>query len=133
MKALLVTLGIILLLGFSTQLLRHLYVMWISPTTSVLDEYKDKTEKEFTASESLDELLKQYDEAYRKNKEWEVGKTPEEIAKRSLEQRQSMDNLKQAIEAWETRSQDISELQFFWWCGVCCGVLGIICFGRVNQ
>jgi hypothetical protein len=135
MKAFLVTAGLLFLLGLSTQLLRHVYVAWLEPRTSALDKYKDKTEKEIIASESVDDLLKQYDEAQAKHKEWEGDKTPAQKAKEGYwqESYKSKEELKKAIDAWESRSREISELHFFWWCGVCCVVLGLVSFVRTNQ
>jgi hypothetical protein len=124
------TLGMLGLLGLSTQFLRHLYVRWIAPRTSVLDKYQEKTEKDIAASQSLDELLKQYDEAHRKVKKWEESKTQEERAKAGTwdEPHRSAEKLKEAITAWESRSREISELHFFWWCGLGCVGLGLVAF-----
>jgi hypothetical protein len=135
MRAFLVTAGLLFLLGLSTQLLRHIYVGWLEPRASVLDKYKDKTEKDIVASESLDELLRQYEEAQTKHKEWEQGKTPAQKAKEAYlqESYKSKEELKEAIEAWENRSREISELHFFWWCGLFCVGLGLACFVRANQ
>lgn len=135
MKALLVTLGMLGLLYLSSQFLRHLYVKWIAPTASVLDKYEDQTDKGIAASESLESLLQQYDEAYRKVKEWEKDKTEEERVKASSweEPHKSADKLKQAIKTWEGRTQEIAELHFFWWCGLVCIALGLGCFVWGNQ
>lgn len=123
------------LLGLSTQLLRHLYVGWLAPTTSVLDKYKDKTEQDIGASQSLEELIQQYDETQNKAKEWEKDKTPEQIAKEAYwaEPHKATGKVKEAIDAWENRRREISELHFFWWCGVLCVALGMIILVRANQ
>ena len=134
MKAFLVTTGMLALLGLSTQFLRHLYVGWIAPTTSVLDKYQDKTDQDIEASQSLDELLQQYDEARSKYKEWEQGKSREQIAKEGHweESYKSMEKVKRAIDAWENRLREIAELHFFWWCGLTCVALGLVCLLRAN-
>lgn len=132
MKSLVVTLGILFLLGFSTQLLRHVHARWIAPTTSVLDAYRDETDKDIAASTTLEELHRQYEETHREWKERGLGKTDKEKHgnERWWELNNSENKLRQAIESWEQRSREIGELHFFWWSGFLCAAAGLICFLR---
>ncbi len=41
--------------------------------------------------------------------------------------------LKQAIQTWEDHSRQIIELQFFWWCGFLCAIVGGVCYLRIHR
>jgi Flp pilus assembly protein TadB len=135
MNPLLVTLGILTFLSLSTQLFRHVHVAYVVPRLSVLNKYDEKTEKDIAASQSIEVLLRQYEEARQRIKQLEDDKTEEEKVKlpRVGEPYTSEHKLKEAIQAWESRSREIGELHFFWWCGFLCLFLGLACFLRSNR
>lgn len=139
MRALLVTLGILALSALSSQLFRHIYVRSVAPTTTVLEKYKDKTEKDIDTSQSLDELVRQYEAAYNKQKEWEkqnkwdqvTDEGPSDLhrakAREWAELNRPVAKLERAIREWEERSQEVLQLHFFWLCGAGCAIVGLLC------
>ena len=129
MKPLFVTLGILGFTVLSTQFFRHLNVYWFPLKDSVLDKYEEKTEKEIADSQSLAELISQYENARRKVKEWEKGKSKDEIEKSRFNDdlRRDESKFRQAIQEWESRSREIIDLHFFWWIGLGCICLGLVC------
>jgi hypothetical protein len=125
MGALQKTLFIIALLVLLTQTVRHLYVRWVEPTSSALDKYELPVKEEIKKANSLDELLKQYDEARKKTPEAENRAVdPLTISGRPSE----TDVLKTAIQEWEARTKEIFELRFFWGCGLVLLLLGLLCY-----
>ena len=120
MKPLLVTLGMLGLLIATTQLLRHLCVVWMPPTASLIDPFDDRTDKDVFASLGISELTKQYDEVRRKIKVVEAGKPADERGKINIweEPYKTEDKLRSAIQTWEVRNREMVELHFFWWCGL---------------
>jgi hypothetical protein len=135
MKPLLVTLGLLGLLMASTQLLRHISVAWMPPTASALDKFDERTDKDSTASLSIEELTKQYDDVRRKIKVEDAGKTEEERNQVNIwkEPYKTENRLRSAIQTWENRSREIAEVHFFWWCGFVCVGLGVIGFAKGNR
>jgi hypothetical protein len=135
MKALLLTLGMIGFLSITTQLFRHAYLTCVAPKSSVLEKYDDKTDKDNTASLSIEELTKQYDDVRAQIKVLNAGKTEQDKAKANIweEPFKSEDKLRAAIQMWESRNREMMELHFFWWCGALCIVLGLIGFWKGNR
>jgi len=63
MRATMTTLFVIAMLISSTQTFRHIYVKWIQPTSSALDEFKDETSIKAESSKNINELMVSYREA----------------------------------------------------------------------
>ena len=61
MKGLLRTLAILASLMLAIQTVRHTYVLWFAPRTSVLERYDRPLAKTIDSAQSLDELLQKYD------------------------------------------------------------------------
>ena len=112
MQALQKTLFIIALLALLPQTVRHLYVRWFEPTSSVLDKYEPPVKEGIKQAGSLDELVKQYDEA--KKKAGEAKKTAEDETRKKASEAEGHDAavvyqapdsereiLKAAIQEWE--------------------------------
>jgi len=115
MGALQKTLFIIALLTLLTQTVRHLYVRWVEPTSSALDKYEPTAKEEIKSANSLDELVKQYDEALKKTPEAE-SKAADPMT--TFGQPSETEIIKTAIREWEARTKEIFELRFFWVCGL---------------
>jgi hypothetical protein len=61
MKSLRIIVFVLAMIVLTTQAVRHIYVRYIEPRTSVLDKYdQTETQKAIKAAESLDKLLAQY-------------------------------------------------------------------------
>ncbi len=146
MKALRTVVFILAMLVLATQAVRHVYVRFIEPRTSALDQYdQTETQKAIQAAESLDELLEQYAPAQKQVedldaqlKKMKEGKTHDEIIvarnKFNEEHEEEYDrakDLKKAIREWETKSKEILELRVFWAFGFGLFLIGIFLQARV--
>jgi hypothetical protein len=134
MEALQKTLFVLALLALAPQTVRHLYVKWLEPTTSVLDKYQPPLEEGIKKAGSLEELVKQYDEARKKLDEAKK-KLPEDEGESSPNSAavlsplsHSESTLKAAIQDWESKAKEIFELRFFWSCGLVFLLLGLLCY-----
>jgi hypothetical protein len=136
MRPLQITLFVMGLLVLTTQTFRHVYVKWVEPTTSVLDQFNDQTEQDIAAAKSLDELVTLYAEVHRKVKEEDL-KTKDakerDYSRTEREPYKSEWKLRQAIETREGHSKKIFELHFFWACGAGSLVVGLLCYRLVNR
>jgi hypothetical protein len=135
MKPLQKTLFIIALLTLSAQTVRHLYVRWIEPTSSVLDKYEAPVKEGIKKAGSLEELDKQYEEARKKFLESEpkiygAGNGDAQLMKAHLQNSETENALKTAIQEWERMTKEIFELRFFWLCGLAILILGLLCYKR---
>lgn len=141
MKTLKIAVFVLAMLVLTTQAVRHVYVRFIEPRTSVLDKFdQTDTQKAIKAAGSLNELLKQYDQAR---------KQTEDLDKqlKSLEQNKSKDeidvirerfkydhkgeykresDLKCAVNEWEEKSEEILELRVFWAFGFAMLLIGTL-------
>lgn len=129
MKTLRIVICILAMLVLATQAIRHVYVRFIEPRTSVLDRYeKTETQQAIQSAGSLRDLVARYDKAKKITDEldsqlnsMEVGKTKDEIDvvredfKDDHEQEyRSERDLESAIQEWEEKSKEILELRVFW-------------------
>jgi len=119
------TLFIIALLTLLAQTVRHVYVKWVEPTSSVLDKYESPAQGEIKKASSLGDLVKQYDEARKKIPEDE---NPAEYSPTISKQKAEAETLRGAIQTWEYQTKQISELRFFWGCGLVLLLLGILLY-----
>ncbi len=127
MRTLQKTLFILAMLTLLTQTVRHVYVRWIEPTGSVLDKYESPVREEIKKAESIDELVKQYDEARKKPVVADVSVgDPTTISGR----RSETELLRQAIQDWEGKTRELFELRFFWVCGLVLLLLGLLCYTK---
>jgi len=136
MRVLQIVLCIIGLIILSTQTFRHVYVKWVQSYDSVLDSYDDKVIKEIKESDNLEELLSQYDVAYKKVKEYENDPINPEIKWRERDDKEpykSEIKLKKAIERWEYHEKQIQKLRFYWLCGLLSVCTGFIVYMKVDQ
>jgi len=139
MQVLQKTLFILALLALLPQTVRHLYVRWLEPTSSVLGKYEPPVKEGIKQAGSLDELVKQYDEAKKKADEAKK-KAEDETRKKASEAEghdaaivyqapdSELEILKAAIQEWESRAKEIFELRFFWSCGLVLLLLGLLCY-----
>lgn len=151
MKTVQKTLFVLTALILFTQTLRHVYVRSLEPTGSVLDRYQSQVSEDIKRADSLDELVKLYDEAHTKvqaaNAEAEARRERRSnAADRDNEAKAADDEdegpnpgrepyksealLKSAIQDWESKSNQVFELHFFWFSGLGFLILGLICYTR---
>ncbi len=136
MRTLQIVLCIIGLIFLSTQTFRHVYVKWVQSTDSALDLYDDKTDRDIKVSKSIEELVSQYDKAYKSVKEYENDTNNPKLKWRERERTEpykSEIKLKKAIEKWEYHQLQIQKLRFYWFCGFFSICLGFFVYVKIDQ
>lgn len=137
MNALLKTLAIVAFLALASQTVRHAYILWLQPRTSVLDKYDRPLRDEITSANSLDELVRRYDPIRK-----QVDQIRQERAKSKdsspgididVEPFKSEHALSDAIKEWEDRAKEIRELRFYCIIGLAFFVLGLACYKKLNR
>ncbi len=144
MKAAATVLFVIAMLVSSTQTFRHVYVKWIAPSTSVLDEFKDKGELEIESAKTLDELVELYRESKQRIKEYAADETNPKITYRYDDRGRGYDE-RQIKEPYKSeyrirreinnREQDLNrlfKLKFYWGAGLISSLLGLFVARKVN-
>jgi len=134
-KRLQITLFILGLTALGSQTLRHAYVKWIEPRTSVLDRFQEKVESDISNSTNLQQLVLLYQQADEKVKEFErTHPEPEqkesEYRRDEKEPYKSRTKVRQAIEEWEQKHKEILEVVFFWTAGVTFLLVGLFAVRR---
>jgi len=129
MRILRITVFILALLVLLTQAVRHVYVRYLEPRTSVLDKFENTEGKKIIQSAmDISDLLEKYEPAKQHVDQLDE-KLKQELSKKTrdeyymLEQKWKEDHkheyeleeeLKAAIQEWEKRSNEILELRVFW-------------------
>ena len=136
MRSLQATLFVLVMMALTTQSFRHVYVKWIEPRGSVLDEFKEPVEKDIAASKSLAELKAMYAKAHAAKKGYEGGKTLEEIdlARRTDRDVYKEENqLREAIDKVEDQNRSLFQLWFYWLCGLASVAVGLLAYVKINR
>ena len=119
MRAVRLTVFVLATLCLSAQLVRHTYVRWLERHESVLDKY-DTVKSEIMTSASLESLEKRFAEELAKEKaereRKRAARTQEKEANEPYEQLAS-DKLRDAIQDWERKRNEVRELRYFWAAG----------------
>jgi hypothetical protein len=137
MRVTLAILGLFALLIVAAQTFRHVYVRWVEPRDSVLDQFREKTEQEIAASKTLEELAALYSDA-KKLVQAEDAKHAEDTdseadyRRRQREPYTSEELLRGAITERESHERLLQETHFFWWVGFGCALLGFIAYFHVH-
>lgn len=130
-RIVLVILGIYALLHVTAQSFRHAYILNVEARTSALAEF-EPVKEQLAEAKDLDELVAFARASHAKLKEWEAGKSSEELrqADHSEEPYHSFALARDAIETWEDHLNQLRELHFFWWCGAVCLLAGLVVWQR---
>lgn len=136
MRGLQTTMFVLLLIVLTTQTFRHVYVKWIEPTGSVLDEFRPPVEQDIAQTESLDALKAQYAQAYEARAAYEKSARLSEVdmARRTdqdVYQRER--ELREAIERVEAQDRTRFQLWFYWLFGVASVLLGLLAYAHVSR
>lgn len=145
MKALQVTLLIVALSLLGLQFARHAYLKFFEDNSSVLDRF-NKTDAEKTAekAESLSDLMKAYEpvrksydeleaELDKKMKDvppedrWKFRQAYETDHKETYRRESTLSS---AIDDWERKSREVSELRVFWAFGLVMFLVGLACYPK---
>lgn len=135
MRTLLTTLFVVFMVVLTSQTFRHVWVKWIEPKGSVLDEFREPVEKDIAESKSLDELKALYAKAHAGRKTFESGKSLEEI---DLAQRtdrpayQDERQLEEAIKKVEDQDKTLFQVWFYWGCGLVSLLFGLFATVKVD-
>lgn len=145
MNGLKITILILSLLVLMTQGARHIYVRYIEPRISALDQFEDSDAKKVIRSaKSLSEIMSEYEPARRRvdelNKELKTQlseQTRDEYymyeqkwREDHREEYKREEELKSAVKDWENRSKEILELRVFWSFGFSFFLLGAFLISR---
>ena len=136
MKPLLKTLAILACLCLIVQMVRHAYLLWLEPRSSVLDRYDKPLKDEISSAKSLDELVRLYDPIRKKAdtiRAQQLAGDASVIFGEYDEPFRSERQLKEAIESWERRAKEVRELRFYWLVGLVLGALGLMSYFRTNR
>ncbi len=138
MSALLKTVAILAFLALLSQTVRHAYIRWLQPRTSVLDKYDRPLRNEITSAQSLDELLRRYDPIRKqvdqaRDEREQTGRGLRPFEEPQTEPFKSERQLRGAINEWETRAREIREIRFYWSVGLAFFVLGLACYQKLNR
>ena len=136
MRATVIVLFIIAMLTSTTQTFKHVYVKWIEPTGSVLDEFKDQVDSDISNAKSLNELVNLYQAAQAKVESYELDSNNPVIEyrnKRDTEPYESEIKIKKEIENREFDRNQLYKLWFYWSCGIVSLFVGIFTFKKINN
>ena len=138
MKALQRTLAIVASLFLLVQTVRHTYVLWLEPRTSVLDKYDRPLKDEIAAAPSMEALLARYDpvrrEVDRVKAERRLADPKAHFPDQDEEEPfKSEKALREGISSWEERANEIHGLRFYASVGVFLIFVGLMVYGRVNR
>jgi hypothetical protein len=138
MKALQRTLAIVASLFLVVQTVRHAYILWFEPRTSLLDKYDQPLKGEIAAAASVDDLVRRY-EPFRKEADRIKAerRASDPMAKfegdEATEPFKSEESLGAAIRSWEERAKEMHALRFYWSVGLFLAACGVVGYLRVNR
>ena len=135
MQRLQTTLFVIFMVMLASQTFRHVWVKWIEPRGSVIDEFREPAEKKLADTKSLEELKAMYAKARADLKSYEAGKSLEEIALARETNRDTYRDerqIEEAIREVEYRQKSMFAVWFFWGLGVLSVLLGLFVMARID-
>ena len=148
MRGLEKTIVILAFLALLSQTIRHAYMLWFESRESVLDKYEKPRKGEIEAAKSLDELVRRYEpirkqvDQLREERAKAENATGEDQSARGkarpledtrIEPFKSEQELRQAINEWEEKANEIRELRFFWTIGLVFLILGMVIYRKLNR
>lgn len=137
MRVVIVIFGLLGILIAGSQTIRHVYVRWVEPRGSMLDQFQGETAREIVASKPLEELVARYGEAKKRvdeeNSKMNEDQRETDYRRLTREPFKSEQELKDAITERENHHRQLRELHFFWWCGIVVGAIGFVSFFRLSR
>ena len=133
MKTLQKVLAIAALVVLVAQSVRHTYVRWLEPRTSVLDSYDRPLKSELTAANSLEELVARYEplrkraEEERRQRQTQKG-SPGVLDESEVGALSPEYEVRQAIEGWEARAKELNGVRYYCVVGLVLLAVGIATF-----
>jgi Flp pilus assembly protein TadB len=134
MKTFLRIVFVIAFLSISIHTVRLIYMVWLAPTGSVLDQYDETVESRIKAATSLDELVAMYDDAHRAVQEYEADEANPVLENPwNKEPYQSRRLLREAIDKWESQSSTVHKTRAYWAFGFAFFIVGVVAFKWIGQ
>ena len=136
MKTFLRIVFVIAFLSISIHTVRLIYMVWLAPTGSVLDQYDETVESRIKAATSLDELAAMYDDAHRAVQEYEADEANPVLEYQDLRDKepyQSRRLLREAITKWESQSRTVHKTRAYWAFGFVFFIVGVVTFKWIGQ
>ena len=136
MRPTLTVLFIIAMLVSTTQTFRHVYVKWIEPSGSVLDEFRNDIESSIASAEGLDELVALYQGAQTKVELYESDPSNPKVDnynRKDTEPYESEIKIREEIEAREFDQNQLFKLWFYWSSGLVSLFVGVFAFRNINN
>jgi len=135
MKSLHRTLTILACLCLVAQTVRHAYVLWLQPRTSVLDRFDRPLKGEIAAAGSLDELLRRYEPVRREADRIKAERRAQEprgdvVGPLDTEPFKSEAELREAITCWEEKAREVRAVRFYWLVGALLAAAGLVASAR---
>lgn len=135
MKTLHRTLAILASLFLAVQTVRHAYVLWLEPRTSVLDTFDRPLKDEIAAATSLADLMRRYEPVRREVDRIKAERQAADpqapvVNEPEVEPFKSEKALREAITSWEQRAKEVHSLRFYWLVGFLFAATGIATFLR---
>ena len=135
MKAFQTVMFVIAMVLATTQTMRHVYVKWIAPGDSVLDQFQSEVESDIAAARDLDDLVLLYADAKAAVEIYEADPENPKIEPhrmRTTAPYESEIKLKEAIERRERWQRKVGEVWFFWIAGAIGIGVGAFVYRSVN-
>jgi len=135
MEALKKTLFILSVVAVISYTIRHIYLKWFEPRSSVLDKYEKPITGEIKNATSLEQLVKLFDETHIKVlaiDSVDSIQAMEYYKRTQLEPYKTEDEVRSAIHDWEEKSREIFEVWFYWSLGLVLAVIGFVLYQKVN-
>ena len=135
MKTTMTVLFVIAMVVATTQTFRHVYVKWIEPSTSVLDEFKDKIDTEIKLAKNIGELVVLYRKAKKRVEDYESDKKNPEVRyseRYHKEPYKSERAIKKEINNREYDNKQLFKLMFYWFAGLFSFLIGGFVFRKFN-
>lgn len=133
MRTLQKVLAIVALVVLVAQSVRHTYIRWLEPRTSVLDRYERPLKSEITAAKSLEELVARYEplrkqaEEARKQRQTQKG-SPGVLDENELGALSPEYEVRLAIQDWETKAKELNGVLYYCVVGLVLLAVGIATF-----
>ena len=130
MKSTVIVMLIIAVSALSIQTVRHAYLRWIQPQSSILEKYNPSFKNKIKDAESLEALDNEYAKVKKEvdKAELETKNAGREMNRFNKEPFKTERELKTAIQNWERRSAEIKKTGFFWSCGLIISIAGVLLF-----
>lgn len=137
MRVLKLLIFVLAMLAVTAQLARHVYVRWFEQHTSVLHRYEQPLDSEIRGAQSLEKLEAQYAVELKRARQAATARAAEKRPdyfdlgpEAAANADPKVTALRQAITDWESKSNEIRELRYFWFVGLLALLAGAWAFRR---